>query len=264
MKQEEQEVEQNADEEVDMMEDEVANAYDEEDAVVDQVYNGEMDENEAIDQEMENSIDESEAIIEEEEDEDLQYVKEYDDSINATAAQEQEDVAATEEAYDEYEEEVVEDVEDEYEEQKMFDDDYGWEYNDYTTYIYEDDYYEDAYWDYDWDGAWGEYGCQDLFETDMGAASYDSRTRAGEDDWPTIQVYGSCKTCNAYVLDYFAEKNFKEVQFYKTQAFLHFAAAAGAAIFTVLAYLRHRVAPTAENEIELLSSDSAGGGGVLA
>mmetsp|Transcript_22884 Transcript_22884/g.64821 ORF Transcript_22884/g.64821 Transcript_22884/m.64821 type:complete len:603 (-) Transcript_22884:79-1887(-) len=268
---------------------EVDEVLDEEEALEDQVYDEEEGEAEVIEEEEEESIEEEEETIEEWEQEDVDYIESYDESMNVSESQEETDVEDIEEEYDEYEDEVVEEVEEEYEDEEFAedaeeedeeyeeyneqeyndnnneefsDDAYEWEYGDYTSYYYGDDMFTDDYWDYDWDSAWGEYGCEDLFATDVDGQDHDSSVKAGEDEWPTINVYGSCKTCEAYILDYFAKEAFEETQFYKTQAFLHFAAAAIAAGVTVLSYIKHRTLPTADNEIELLSTD--GSEGVLA
>jgi hypothetical protein len=105
------------------------------------------------------------------------------------------------------------------------------------------------------------YSCQDLFDADVGASTYDPNTPAGgDDDWPFVYIYGSCKTCEAYILDYFAEEAFEEVEEYKTQAVIYLAGALAGFLASFFAYVTYRVMPTAENEIELLGGDE----GVLA
>jgi len=75
-----------------------------------------------------------------------------------------------------------------------------------------------------------------------------------------VNIYGSCKTCEAYILDYFAEEAFEETQEFKQQAIVYLAGAVSGLIWALLSYIKYKVLPTAENEIELLGSD----GGVLA
>jgi len=158
-------------------------------------------------------------------------------------------------AEDVYEEEE-EEIEEEYEEEE-YDEWYWDEYPD----SYDDDFYEDEYWDYDWDSVWGDYACEDLFASDVGSRTYDVNNPAGGDDeWPFINIYGSCKTCEAYILDYFAEEAFEEVEEYKQQAIVYLAGAVAGFIWAILSYVKYRVMPTAENEIELLGND----GGVMA
>ena len=127
-------------------------------------------------------------------------------------------------------------------------------------YEFDDDYYENEYWQYDWESVWGEYGCTDLFESDMGSFTFDESEKPGEDDWPFVNIYGSCKTCDAYLLDYFAEEAFEKLDGFRTQGiFYGLVSLVGMAVSWV-SYLRHRASPAAENEIELLSND----GGVIA
>jgi hypothetical protein len=82
----------------------------------------------------------------------------------------------------------------------------------------------------------------------------------GDDDWPFINIYGSCKTCEAYILDYFAEEAFEEVDDLRKQAILYMSFAIAGFLSSLIAYIKYRVMPTAENEVELLGYD----GGVLA
>lgn len=108
---------------------------------------------------------------------------------------------------------------------------------------------------------WGDYSCEDLFESDMGTRTFDINTPAGgDDDWPYINIYGSCKTCEAYILDYFAEEAFEQVDDLRKQAILYMSGAIACFIASLLAYIKYRVMPTAENQVELLGYD----GGVLA
>mmetsp|Transcript_12563 Transcript_12563/g.29736 ORF Transcript_12563/g.29736 Transcript_12563/m.29736 type:complete len:688 (-) Transcript_12563:183-2246(-) len=159
-----------------------------------------------------------------------------------------------EDVYDEEEEEI----EEEYEEAYYDEDDWYWD--EYPSY-YDDDYYEDEYWNYDWESIWGDYACEDLFDADISGQSYDPNTPAGGDDeWPFVNIYGSCKTCEAYILDYFAEEAFEETQEFKQQAIVYLAGAVSGFIWALLSYIKYKVLPTSENEIELLGTD----GGVLA
>ena len=113
---------------------------------------------------------------------------------------------------------------------------------------------------YDWDSVWGDYACEDLFDADISGQTYDPDARAGEDQWPSVYIYGSCKTCEAYILDRFAEEAFEETQEYKMQAIVYLAGAAAGFVWSLVSYIKYRVMPTHENELELLGSD----GGVLA
>ena len=99
-----------------------------------------------------------------------------------------------------------------------------------------------------------------MFDSDVEGGTYDTNTPPGEDDWPYINIYGSCKRCEAYVLDYFAKEAFEEVEIYKQQAILHFAAAMIGFVASLIGYIKYRISPPPENQVELLGSD----GGVMA
>ena len=107
------------------------------------------------------------------------------------------------------------------------------------------------------------HSCEDLFNEDRSGKTYDATKPAGGDDeWPYINIYGSCKTCEAYVLDYFAEEAFEHFEDYKKQAILFMTAAIGGFIVSMIGFIKYSIAPPAENEIQLLESD--GDVGVLA
>jgi len=200
-------------------------------------------------EETEEEIEEGDySIPEEEGDEDETEVV---DNTGDEEYYEEEEAIEEEFEEDEYEEMVEEEMEEEFEEE--------WYWDEYPT-SYDDDNYEDAYWSYDWDSVWGDYACEDLFDADISGQTYDPDARAGEDQWPSVYIYGSCKTCEAYILDRFAEEAFEETQEYKMQAIVYLAGAAAGFVWSLVSYIKYRVMPTHENELELLGSD----GGVLA
>jgi hypothetical protein len=126
---------------------------------------------------------------------------------------------------------------------------------------YDDDMYESEYWDYDWDSAWGDYGCTDLFDEDMSGKTYDASVPAGgEDDWPYINIYGSCKTCDAYIMDYFAEEAFEQLDDYFLQSVMYLVLTFFGMAVSLIGFIKYKIAPPAENQMELLGSD----GGVIA
>lgn len=144
------------------------------------------------------------------------------------------------------------------EDQSVTDDDWYWQELDLD---YEDDMYNSEYWDYDWDSAWGEYGCSDLFDNDMSGATYDANVPAGgDDDWPFINIYGSCKTCDAYIMDYFAEEAFVKLDDYFLQAVMYLVFTVVGMGAALIGFIKYKIAAPAENQIELLGSD----GGVIA
>lgn len=216
--------------------------------------------------------------IDEEYEEDEQDLEEYEDEFAEMAdedysefVEEQNETAELDEEKEELKEEAEEteeeindgdysssngadDVYDYYEEEA------AWYWDEYPS-SYDDEIYDDGYWMYDWDSVWGDYACEDLFDADIGGQSYDPTTPAGGDDeWPFVNIYGSCKTCEAYILDYFAEEAFEELQEYKQQAIVYLAGAVAGFIWALLSYIQYKVSPTSENELQLLSSD----GGVMA
>lgn len=62
------------------------------------------------------------------------------------------------------------------------------------------------------------------------------------------------------MLDYFAEEAFEELEDYRKQAIIYMSGAIAGLLASFFSYIKYRVMPTAENEIELLGSDE----GVLA
>jgi hypothetical protein len=223
---------------------------------------------EAEEQEMENLEDEKEAVEQEVE----QTESEIDQQKQSTPSShgngssggtqtssngEEESIAEEEEIAEEVEETEEEEIIEEYENSEYGDD--VWYWDEYPT-SYDDDIYEDAYWNYDWDSVWGEYACEDLFDSEVGSRTYDPNVPAGGDDeWPFIYIYGSCKTCEAYVLDYFAQEAFEELEDYEKQAVLYMGGAIAGFLAAILSYIKYRVMPTAENEIELLGGGRDGG-----
>jgi len=248
---------------------ELDEAYEEDEEYFDEYADEFSEDSEEEYEELEEEIE----IVEEEEDEKDEMNKEIDETetkISDTdkkighkdsTNEEQDEEESNDDVYEEMAEEVYEEeeeeIEEEYEEEE-YDNDY-WYWDEYPD-SYDDDFYEDEYWSYDWDNVWGDYACEDLFDSDVGSKTYDMNTPAGEDDWPIINIYGSCKTCEAFILDYFAEEAFEEVLEYKQQAIVYLAGAMAGFIWAALSYVKYRVMPTAENEIELLGGD----GGVMA
>jgi hypothetical protein len=135
-----------------------------------------------------------------------------------------------------------------------------WYWDEYPG-SYDDDLFEDEYWDYDWDSVWGEYACEDLFDNEFTSHTYDPDTPAGgDDDWPFVMIYGSCKTCEAFILDYFAEEAFEEVEDLKWQAVFYSSVAVTGLLGSFMAYITYRVNPKPANQQHLMGYD----GGVLA
>jgi len=129
------------------------------------------------------------------------------------------------------------------------------------TYDYDDDMYDSEYWNYDWDSAWGEYGCNELFDSNVEGQTHDPSIPAGGDDsWPYVNIYGSCKHCDAYIMDNFAEEAFEHLDDYFLEAVLFMGLALVGMVLSLLGFIKYKLAPPAENQMELLGSDA----GVLA
>jgi hypothetical protein len=100
-----------------------------------------------------------------------------------------------------------------------------------------------------------------LFDEDTtDGMNYDTSVPAGTDEYPYVNIYGSCKTCEAYILDYFAEEAFESVEEHKKLAVVYMTGAIIGFVFSISLFIKYKVNPPAENEIELLGSD----GGVMA
>lgn len=128
-------------------------------------------------------------------------------------------------------------------------------------YEYEDDYYGSDYWDYDWDSVWGEYACEDLFDQDVDSlAPFDPESPPGSDDWPTVQIYGSCRSCDAFLMDYYTTEHFLSIQDFQAQYFIY--ALLAVLLFCMAGVLRIRehLRPSQEKQIVLLNNE----GGVVA
>ena len=143
------------------------------------------------------------------------------------------------ETYEEYAEDLTEALEEEYEQ----------------DYYYDDDYYEDAYWStQDWSSIWGDYACVDLFtfeEFDNGA--YNATTPPGDDGWPFVNIYGNCKTCEAFIVDYFSTEHFEEIESRKKSVRNYGLAACLGLVITIIFAIKQRINPATDHEIELLS-----------
>ena len=134
--------------------------------------------------------------------------------------------------------------------ESSMDDDYA--------YSFEDDYFEDEYWDYNWDSAWGDYACNDLFDTDLESIEYDENEAPGNDDFPYVKIYGTCNSCKAFLVDYYSTAHFDKIKEYQRHAKTY-------AIFGILSMfvtggfmVKQHVSPARENQIDLLMSEGGG------
>ncbi|KAL7576432.1 hypothetical protein ACA910_018234 [Epithemia clementina (nom. ined.)] len=131
-------------------------------------------------------------------------------------------------------------------------------------YSFDDDMYTDAYWGAtSWDDVWGEFACQDLFDGDLSGLSVNYEEPPGSDDWPFINIYGNCNTCEAYVIDYFSTEHFQSILAYKNAAMNYGILAGLSLVITTFLLIRELHRPShgtaADKEIELLPTAINGG-----
>jgi len=167
--------------------------------------------------------------------------------------EEEEELEEENEDLEEENEELEEDLEDEEEYEEELED----EVEEVYEWAFEDDAFGDDYWQYDWDSVWGDYACEDLFETDLEGITYDPEEKPGSDEWPTVLIYGSCNSCEAYLMDYYSTDHFNQIKEYQTQARNYVYAAIGAMFVAVIAIIKQYLAPARENEVELLKSEES-------
>lgn len=123
------------------------------------------------------------------------------------------------------------------------------------AYTFEDDIFEDEYWGYDWDSAWGDYACNDLFETDLESVSYNEDEAPGNDDYPFVTIYGSCNSCKAFLVDYYSTAHFDKIREYQKHAWTYVWFGFFSMIVTGALKLKQYLRPAEENQIDLLMSD---------
>lgn len=137
-----------------------------------------------------------------------------------------------------------------------FDDDYGM--LDDFSYSFEDDFFEDEYWSYNWDNAWGNYACNDLFDTDLENIEYDESTPPGDDNFPFVNVFASCRSCKAFLVDYYSTEHFEKIKQYQRQAVTYAGFGFVALFLSGLMTLKQILRPAEENQLDLLMSDGGG------
>jgi hypothetical protein len=125
------------------------------------------------------------------------------------------------------------------------------------VYSYDDETFEDDYWQkQDWDSIWGEYACEDLFSGDLdGVEGLNMNTAPGDDQWPTVNIYGSCSTCTAYILDYYSTEHFQNILSYEHQSYLYMVFGLGLMILAAISALLERARPAKDKASILLSHD---------
>jgi hypothetical protein len=124
-------------------------------------------------------------------------------------------------------------------------------------YAFEDDFFEDEYWGYDWDSAWGDYACNDLFDTDLSDQTYDENEAPGNDVFPYVNIYGACNSCKAFLVDYYSTAHFDKIREYQTHAVTYAVFGVVSILVTVALMIKEHVSPAQENQIDLLMSAGA-------
>lgn len=158
-------------------------------------------------------------------------------------------------------EDEVDEVIDYYQEKEENEQSYNQEYaddngiDDGGMYGFEDDFFEDEYWSYDWGAAWGDYACNDLFDTDLEGDTYDEDTAPGGDNWPFVTIYGSCNSCKAFLVDYYSTEHFEKIKKYQKHALAYASFGVASMAVTGALMLKQWLRPAEENQIDLLMSD---------
>jgi len=196
-------------------------------------------------------LDENNEDANENEDQNEQVEEDYDgDEENEEELEEEnEEVEEANEELEEENEELQEEVEELEEENEEL-----------QNYYFEDDVFGDDYWVTDWSSIWGDYACYDLFDTDLEGMEYDSDTPPGDDGWPFVNIYGSCKSCTAYLVDYYSTEFFQKITSYQTQARNYLIAGFVGLSVTLALVVKERVSPSNDNELTLISNE----GGMIA
>ena len=251
---------------IDPIEDQVNEAIDEE---IDTFYDAEdeiSDEGDVIVDvhQKENEIDgdEAEEFIEEEE-------EETEDVIEEIHEEEDEGVISVEEGGEiiedaEEEEEIV--IEEEYGASHLDDDEgcynennsytyNGYHHNGKYIYSFDDDNFQDDWWGREWSDVWGEYACNDIFDTDLEGKSFDSDEMPGSDEWPFVNIYGSCNKCEAYLIDYYSTEHFNAIKLYQVHAWNYALVGVLGLILTSIFVIKQHVSPAEENELGLLMNE---------
>lgn len=222
----------------------------------------EQQEEDEVEKEEEKEEEENEEL-EEQVEEEADEIQEEEEQLEEAEEEVEEEESENEELEEDLEEEEdeeseLEDEVDEVEEENEILQDYI-----YNSYTYDDDLYADDYWQTsDWESVWGEYACEDVFEADLAARTFDQDTAPGgeDDQWPYINVYGDCKTCSAYLVDYYSSEHYQSVQLFRRHAAYYGAAAGICMLLAALVLVRKQWMPTRDNRVELLTSE----GGVSA
>ena len=125
----------------------------------------------------------------------------------------------------------------------------------YDSYSFDDDAFEDDWWSSSWTDVWGEYACNDIFDSDLAGKSYDIDEAPGDDEWPFVNVYGSCNRCEAYLVDYYSTEHFNMIKEYQIHARNYALCGVVGLVVTLALAMRQYLNPAEENEIGLLMNE---------
>lgn len=151
-------------------------------------------------------------------------------------------------------EEILEEEAEEEEEEEMMNEEYYENYYE-NTYSFDDDNFEDDWWSSSWNDVWGEYACNDLFDSDLEGETYNSNIAPGKDEWPFVNIYGSCNKCEAYLVDYYSTEHFNGIKAYQTHARNYAILGVFGVLVSSILAVRQSLSPEDENEVGLLTSD---------
>jgi hypothetical protein len=191
-------------------------------------------------------------------------VKEEVKAENMTANQAYLDVINKTATYENEEEELVKSYYNDYNVQQKAGETYqdeGETYQDEAYYaienlFFDDDFFADEYWNYGWNSVWGDYACSDLFDNDLEGKAFDADEVPGGDDWPFINVYGTCNSCKAFLVDFYTQEHFDQIRRYQIHAIHYFIMGFVASLFYAALALKQWIAPSEENKVTLLMTEA--------
>lgn len=128
-------------------------------------------------------------------------------------------------------------------------------YGSNNNYSFEDDMFEDDWWSHSWTDVWGEYTCNDIFDSDLEGKTYDSDVKPGDDEWPFVNIYGSCNRCEAYLVDYYSTEHFNMIKQYQHHAQNYALVGLFGVIITSILIIKQYLSPAEENELGLLMNE---------
>ena len=124
-----------------------------------------------------------------------------------------------------------------------------------SQYAFDDDNFQDDWWSSSWTDVWGEYACNDLFDSDLEDQTYDVNEPPGNDDWPFVNIYGSCTRCEAYLVDYYSTEHFNTIKAYQTHAKIYAGWGSFGLVLTIGLVIKQWLHPADSNQMGLLMNE---------